>query len=226
MRSPSTAPSRRPSAAVFLVCVWLAVAVGAAAEETTGEVPVRGGEQAGWRWADPAWEPVHSISMFGGEGTERNFSDTVRHLFNFKGSTDRILAVALGRRIAWMDDRLSVDSEIFYARHYGRERYHEVGATAYLRWHDFPWREHVVTSFAVGVGPSYTTILPQLEVQDDGGSQSRILNQFNLELTLAPPQYRETALVMRLQHRSGVFGLINGVTDASNFLTIGLRYDF
>ena len=35
-----------------------------------------------------------------------------------------------------------------------------------------------------------------------------------------------TALLFRLQHRSGVFGTFGGVWDASNFLTIGLRRQF
>lgn len=188
-----------------------------------------GGGMAGhgsWRWADASVEPVHSVTLFGGEGTEDDFTDTLGNLFEFSGSSDRIVALALGRRLAWLQRRASVDGEVFYARHYGRERYHEVGITGYVRWHEFPWSDHMVTSFAVGTGPSYTTIRPQLETQNDGEPGARLLNQFNLELTLASPRFPLTSMVVRLQHRSGVFGLFGGVTDASNFLTFGLRHEF
>ena len=181
---------------------------------------------AAWRWAEAGKEPVHSLALFGGEGTERNFSDTLKKLFDFEGSSDRVVAVTAGRRIAWFRRQFSIDAELMYARHYGRETYDEVGMAAYVRWHDFPWNDHLVTSFAVGLGPSYTTIYPQLEVQDNEDDRSKLLNQFNLELTLALPQYPTTSALVRLQHRSGIFGAINGVWDASNFLTIGLKQEF
>lgn len=179
-----------------------------------------------WSWADSQNEAVHGIAVFGGEGTERNFSDTLQNLFDYQGSSDRVLALAGTRRIGWFRRQFSIDAELMYAHHYGRETYEEVGIAAYVRWHDFPWNEHVVTSFAVGVGPSYTTKYPKLEEQDNDEDKSKILNQFNLEVTLAMPRYPDTALLGRLQHRSGVFGMINGVWDASNFLTLGLRQQF
>lgn len=178
-----------------------------------------------WRWAGGD-DRLHSLAVFAGEGTERNLSDTLENLVDFEGSTDRVVAVAAGRRIAWFRDQLSLDGEAFYARHYGRERYHEVGLAAYLRWHEFPWSDILVTSFAIGAGPSYTTIYPLLESSEKEEDRSRILNQFNLEITVALPDYRHTSLVTRLQHRSGMFGIINGVRDASNFLTVGLRHEF
>jgi len=32
--------------------------------------------------------------------------------------------------------------------------------------------------------------------------------------------------VLRIQHRSGIFGTMGGVTDGSNFMTAGLRHFF
>lgn len=179
-----------------------------------------------WRAADHAREPVYALSFFGGEGTESNFSDVVENLFNVSGSSDRMLAFAGAQRFFWFRDQLSIDGELMYARHYGRETYHEIGAAIYLRWHDFPWNNYLKTTLAAGMGPSYTTIYPELERQDSGEDRSKILNQLNLEITAAHPALPNTSLMARMQHRSGMFGIINGVTDASNFLTIGLRQEF
>ncbi|MDA0221697.1 MAG: hypothetical protein O3B22_19350 [Proteobacteria bacterium] len=183
-------------------------------------------DSGSWRWVDASTETPYAVAVFGGEGTELNLSDTLQKLFDFQGSSDRLLAVSGTRELAWFRDDLSIEAEAMYGYHYGREVYHEVAATLYARWHAFPWNEYLVTSFAVGVGPSYTTIYPELELQDDPDNRSRLLNQFNLELTVAMPHYPTTSLLVRLQHRSGFFGMLGGVGDASNFLTIGLRQDF
>ncbi len=78
----------------------------------------------------------------------------------------------------------------------------------------------------VGPGSSYTSVYPALELQDGSNNRSRTLNQFNLEMTLAMPRCPTTSLMERLQHRSGIFGTVGGVYDASNFLTVGVRQDF
>jgi hypothetical protein len=179
-----------------------------------------------WSWADHTTDTPYAIAVFAGEGTERNLSDTIEKLYDFDGSSDRIIGFSGTRELAWFRDQLSIEAELMYAYHYGREEYHEVGAAVYARWHDFPWNNHLRTTFAVGVGPSYTSVYPELEVQDGTNNRSRTLNQFNLEMTFAMPRYPTTSLMMRLQHRSGIFGTIGGVYDASNFLTVGLRQDF
>lgn len=179
-----------------------------------------------WRWTDSDAEPVNALSAFYGTGTEDNFSETVTNPFGADGSGDKVIGFTYARRFAWFADQLSFEGELMYARHFDRETYHEVGAAVYARWHKFPWNRHVVTSFAVGMGPSYTTIYPELEKQSDPNDRSKLLNQFNLEVTLAMPSRPRTSLIGRLQHRSGVFGFYDNVTDASNFLSLGLRHEF
>ncbi|MBX3508056.1 hypothetical protein [Parvibaculum sp.] len=181
-------------------------------------------EASNWRAPDKDGKR-HAVTVFMGEGTENNFSTIIENFFDVEGSTDHVVGATASRLLGWYGQSLSFEGEIMYARHYGRETYHEIGAAIYARWHEFPWNDYLSTTAAVGLGPSYTTEFPQLERQPDG-SRSRTLNQFNLQATFALPSYPDVSLVTRLQHRSGVFGLFNGVTDASNFLTLGLRYDF
>ena len=183
-----------------------------------------GAGESNWRAPVPD-DRLYAVTIFMGEGTENNFSNVIENFFDVEGSTDHVLGLTASRLLGWYGRSLSFEAELMYAYHYGREIYHEVGTAAYARWHDFPWNRYLLTTMAVGMGPSYTTEFPQLERQPDG-SRSRLLNQFNLQASFALPAYPEIALVARLQHRSGMFGAFNGVTDASNFLTLGLRYEF
>ncbi|PKQ05951.1 MAG: hypothetical protein CVT72_08020 [Alphaproteobacteria bacterium HGW-Alphaproteobacteria-11] len=177
-------------------------------------------------WRAPAPDDrLYAVTIFMGEGTEDNFSNIIENFFNVERSTDHVLGLTGSRLLGWYGPSLSFEAELMYAYHYGREVYHEIGTAAYARWHDFPWNDYLSTTAAIGMGPSYTTEFPQLEAQPDG-SRSRLLNQLNLQTTFAMPSRPDIALVARMQHRSGMFGAFNGVTDASNFLTLGLRYEF
>jgi hypothetical protein len=212
-------------AAVLVFC--LAFAPDLRAQESAQPAAEQGtGWNFTWRWADDSEKDRNAVTAFFGEGTEDDFSTVVNNLFNVDRTSNRITAITGIRRFAWLGNHLGFEGEIMYAYHHGRETYHEFAAAVYARWHAFPWNDFVSTTMAAGVGPSYTTVYPQLEFQEGDDSKSKILNQANLELTLAMPRHPHTQLLFRLQHRSGIFGLINGVTDASNFLTLGLRHRF
>jgi hypothetical protein len=167
-----------------------------------------------------------ALSVFGGPGSRLDATGTLEHLPDYETTDDRLVAVALSRRLAWIADALSLDGELMGAHHYGDERYQEIGLGMYLHWHDFPWNDRLRTTFGIGIGPTYTTTYPTLEFGPGEAHRSRILNQFNPELTFALPSEPQTSLLLRLQHRSGIFGLINGVWDSSNYLTVGLREQF
>lgn len=204
--------------------LWRFACASAAALASFGAGAVHASTTSNWR-APAADDRLYAVTIFMGEGTEDNFSSIIEDLFDVEGSTDHVLGLTGSRLLGWYGRSLSFEAEAMYAWHYGRETYHEVGAAVYARWHRFPWNDYLLTTAAIGMGPSYTTEFPQLERQPDG-SRSRILSQLNLQTTFALPSYPEIALVARLQHRSGMFGAFNGVTDASNFLTLGLRYEF
>lgn len=204
----------------WLLPALLAVALAAGARAGEDVAP------SGWRSIGADDAGAWSLALFGGEGTDRNFSETLSNPFAGDTTGDLLVALAGARELFRYRDMLSIEVEAMYGYHFGREDYHEVGTALYARWRDFPWNETLVTTFALGLGPSYTTIYPELETQADPGDRSRWLNQFNIEATFALPRDPSTALLFRLQHRSGVFGTFGGVWDASNFLTIGLRRQF
>lgn len=91
------------------------------------------------------------------------------------------------------------------------------------RWREFPWSRVLATSVAWGIGPSYATEEPAVEIAVNGGSE-RWLCYWMAEITAGPPKGNWEALV-RVHHRSAAFGLF-GELGGSNTLLAGLRYRF
>ncbi len=105
----------------------------------------------------------------------------------------------------------------------------EFWAAAYLRYDGFPWTNYVYTTFGLSMGPDYVTRLPQVERGTDARpepNQSRWLNFFSPELTVALPDYPQYELAFRYMHRSGIFGTYNGVYEGANSFVLGFRYRF
>ena len=110
--------------------------------------------------------------------------------------------------------------------------YNEMNALLVLRWLKFPLERWIDINFAAGEGISYDTKVPPKEVDPHSVNHgyvydtSKWLNYLMFELTFALPRYPAWSCFYRVHHRSGDFGLINGVANGSNFLGVGIRYDF
>ena len=118
------------------------------------------------------------------------------------------------------------ERELQVARHFGDQDHWETNALLILRWTAFPWDWR--TSLALGEGVSWASEVPALEdelLAAEGGS-TRFLNYLLIELTTGLPFTERWNLVGRIHHRSGVFGLYDDVEEGSNFLTLGLRFEF
>jgi len=170
------------------------------------------------RWGAPF------VKVFGGFGSRDAFSNLLLSPWDTGTSTDRLVAAATGTAIASaFCGSLTFEWEVLYAHHWGSQRLSEFGLAFNGRWNKFPWNENVLTTFAVGTGPSYATTEPDYEPHARGDA-SRWLNQLNLEMTFASPNDADLALLVRLQHRSGIFGTIGGT--GSNYLSVGIRRQF
>lgn len=114
----------------------------------------------------------------------------------------------------------------------GYHTHEEYNALLILRWLEFPWNRYLVTSFAFGDGLSYATKEPPIEMNQHNKNHgtenetSKLLNYMLFELAFALPQYQQFNVVLRIHHRSGIFGLINGVSGGSNFIGAGVKYYF
>lgn len=91
-------------------------------------------------------------------------------------------------------------------------------------WHLGP----VAIRPGVGLGFSYALGRPSYEDGPEENPEKRYRFQnFNIyELEWSVPNHSSLALVTRIHHRSGMYGIIAPSRVGSNFLTLGLRYSF
>jgi hypothetical protein len=166
------------------------------------------------------------IKVFRGPHVPKKLSRiTIVDPFTWVQTEERIGVVATGTKVAeYMGGALTFEWEGLYADHWGTQDFHEMGAAMYGRWNRFPWNNYLRTTFAVGAGLTMTDRPAHYEPR--GGIKSRWLFQLNFEINIYSPLDPQWALLFRIQHRSGIYTLINNVRGGSNFLTIGLRRNF
>jgi hypothetical protein len=139
---------------------------------------------------------------------------------------DATLVVVAGTWTAarFFNDRLSWELEAQVGKYSGDQSHWEFNLPILaLRWHRFPWDTYVSTSLAWGIGPSYATEVPPVELETNDSSSRWLVYWFG-ELTAGPPASRWEVL-LRLHHRSDSFGVV-AEDGGSNAVCAGLRYRF
>jgi hypothetical protein len=155
----------------------------------------------------PGWEDIIIDSM----GTE--FVDS----YLVTGALSRQYAERHGGALAF-------EAEGQVAYHFGDESYWEFNAVpVVVRWEKFPWSRRLATSAAFGLGLSYTTELPEIEVQLEGESHQWLV-YWLMELTAGPVD-APWAVSLRIHHRSVAFGLM-GDEGGMNAVGLGVRHRF
>jgi hypothetical protein len=117
--------------------------------------------------------------------------------------------------------------EVQAGQHFGEQTHQELNGLVVLRWKRFPWSDRLRTSLAIGEGLSLATEVPPLESASQyNEGATELLNYILLEATVGLPGAPHWDFVLRIHHRSGVFGLFDGVDGGSNVLALGLKYTF
>ena len=179
--------------------------------------PAVGGEGNDSTKDDPS-----AIAVFGGLMTDNGWEDTLAPWnLDFRKST--FMGIAASHRIGRFDHRLGFEVEGQVVRHFGDQDHWEFNLPIIGRWEAFPWDEFVDTSLAFGIGPSYATEKPKLEVANEGDSQ-RWLVYWMIELEVGPPD-QGWSTILRLHHRSEAFGVVAD-EGGSNALVIGFKQRF
>ena len=172
---------------------------------------------AGW-----AEERLYALNVYGGRLTTNHWEEFFHSNLDFKDSY--LVAAALARRIGAYEDKASFEIEGQIVKHFNIQTHWELNALVTARWEAFWWDDVIDTSVAFGLGPSYATDKPEIEVEKDGDT-SRFLVYWMLELALGLPDYPRIAFITRIHHRSDAFGLIpHG--GGSNALAVGLKWRF
>lgn len=170
-----------------------------------------------------AHEQDYAFSIYAGQLTKEKWQDAILPGADFADAT--ILVATASWTIArYFSDKLSLEVEAQVGRYFGDQDHWEFNLPIFgLRWHRFPWDAHVATSFAWGIGPSYATELPPIELEING-STKRWLVYWYAELTFGPPK-KSWEVLMRLHHRSDAFGLVAD-EGGSNTVCLGVRHRF
>jgi hypothetical protein len=135
-------------------------------------------------------------------------------------------ALALSRKIHSLTKNIDLEVEGQVLKHMGNQYHEEFNVFLIGRWLTFPWNKYIYTTFAAGNGLSYSTLTAKLEERMYGEKTAHLLNGMMFEWTFDLPHYFGWSLVWRFHHRSGAFGLFDGVYGAANAMGIGLKYRF
>jgi hypothetical protein len=172
--------------------------------------------------------PEQSVAVYVGRTTTNAFTHHFIKPWSLDFAPSNLAAVAYSRHLATLwPDHLELEGEVYGDIRWGEDDVWEAGAALTFRWTKFPWNETVKTSFAIStLGISYTSKIPAQEDRNFIGNGSKLLHVFSPEITFADPDNPQLEGLVRLHHRSGVFGAINGVYGGSNVLSVGVRYRF
>lgn len=232
------------SRAAFRLCVLLGIALwlvpGSAAAQTTRVVPPAPAVVSSvpnWWGALPEGDPriardnlrntlTWSVGSVAEDGILR---DIAIQPWNYEWGGDTYYSFAVGRRLLrfWTD--FTLDAEVGAAFRVGETNSPEVWYAFYFRYDGFPWRNRLYTSFGLSTGLDWLNVLPEVETGTAARpepNQSKILHYFSPELVFSLPSAPQHELSIRYVHRSGMFGLFNGVWEGSNVLSVGYRRRF
>ena len=170
-------------------------------------------------WAE---ERLYALNLYAGRLTSNHWEEFFSSELDFKDSC--LVTVALTRRIGAYEDKASFEIEGQIVKYFNIQTHWELNALATARWEAFWWDDVLDTSLAFGLGPSFATDEPEIELERDGDT-SRFLIYWMLELAVGLPDYPRVALITRIHHRSDAFGLIND-GGGSNALAFGLKWRF
>ena len=169
------------------------------------------------------------ITLFDGVGVLEDITEYALDRDGLTETEDRILGLAIGQAIGWLGDGLSLDVETQAVYHHGRGSFIELGAALVARWQGLSLPEwlggvRLIDGFSIGTGPTVTTAIPPLEA--DRGRISHVLNQVVVEFLGGEPADGPLRPIGRVHHRSGIFGLIEGIVGGSDYIGEGLQLRF
>ena len=140
---------------------------------------------------------------------------------------DHLIATTVSR-VTWeFWNHWTMEPEVGIGQRTGRQNATEIWGAFFFRYHGFPWDRHLLTTMAVSTGMNWASEITDVE-QDraNDGEGSQWMHFFAPEVTFALPSHPNTELLIRIHHRSGVFGLVSDAFGGAQYATVGLRFRF
>jgi len=118
--------------------------------------------------------------------------------------------------------------EAIVVKHSGMQDNYELDTSYNLRSGEFNLAGDYYMKLGFGLGFSYAFGEPTYEDGpiDNPKRRYRFQNYNSYELEFGSETSRDMALILRIHHRSGIYGIIAPPHVGSNFITTGLRYTF
>lgn len=180
----------------------------------------------------------NAVTFLVGRGTDTDFTTIISQPWKTNFVDLTMLGVTYSYRLGTLNelfdsdtlgyfgDHLMIEPEAGAAYRFGLEDQGEFWGSLYFRYDGLPWNDTIYTTLAINTGLSILTESSDFERDRSDGDSSLVLHNFSPEITFASPDYKDIELVLRLHHRSGIFGTIDGVYSGSSFITTGLRVRF
>lgn len=203
---------------------WLAKSLTALAVLAATALAADAGDLA--QTSEPRW----SASIFAGYTDHDGQMFTATRLaFDPGMREEKILGGALAYRVGRFWNHFTLEVEGGVATRFPDSHLTEGWAAAFVRFDGFPWKHVLYTSIGGSIGVNYVSSLPASELPtlaEPDRPTSKLLHYFSPEIAFALPDHRQHEMFVRLHHRSGVWGLFNGVHGGSDALVLGYRLRF
>ena len=207
----------------FRRSILIAGTVLCALQDVSAHAADRGGDQA--------------VSIFAGVATDAAFTDSIFFPLGNDIEDIGVVAIAYSRRLGTWDEltgnilplgeNFTLEAEVGVSARFGDETLGEAWTGLFLRYDGFPWNDSVYTTMAINTGLSVLTEQSDFErSRDDDNKNSVLLHYMGPEITFSDPDNKDLELMVRFHHRSGVFGLFDGVVSGSTFISSGVRMRF
>lgn len=170
----------------------------------------------------------NSLSAYYGVATNAHIEEIPT--FSFEKRNAYFLGISYGREFFRTDKfkELSLEIEGGFYDHFGDFGNHqEATLTILARFNNLFPQDFFIESFAIGEGLSLASDDPSFESYlHDENESNDFLNYLAFEFVFKLPKLEDTKLIYRLHHRSGVYGLFDGINGGSNYLSFGVRHKF
>jgi hypothetical protein len=181
----------------------------------------------------------HAVTFLVGQAVDTDFTQIITEPWTVDFVDLTVVGAAVSTRLGTMNelfgsadsgdigDDISVEVEAGASYRFGEESLGELWGALYFRYDGFGWNDTVYTTIALNTGLSILSETSEFERERAGNGQtSLLLHYLAPEITFADPDNKNLELVFQLHHRSGIFGLIDGVDGGSTFISTGIRMRF
>ena len=162
------------------------------------------------------------VSLYAGPGVNDIMQNIVRaNLPSF--DPNPFAAVSAGKNIVDLGRYSHLEFEAQVGKHFESGNAYQLNGLLGFRWSLLPWDRFVKSSFLFANGLSYASEIPAIE-RIAGANLSKLLFAISLEFEFLIPGSEDWGIILRVQHGSGIFGLLTQANQGSNFLCLGVKY--